>query len=127
MTAERLFLLFGGVNMFLAVALGAFGAHGLKHRLTSEMLAVFNTAVEYHFYHALGLLLVGTVCARFEASNSLKASGWCMLLGMLLFSGSLYALSLTGVKGFGAITPVGGLCFLASWVLFVSAIWRQGI
>ena len=107
-----------------AVALGAFGAHALKGRLSAEMLAVWRAGVEYHIYHALGLLAVGLVTMQLPESALLKWSGWLMLAGILLFSGSLYALALSGEGRLGAITPVGGFAFLAAWALFVVAVLR---
>lgn len=106
---------------FLAVALGAFGAHALKARLSAEMLAVWRTGVEYHFYHALALLLLGII-ARQTPSPLLNASGYCFALGVLLFSGSLYALALSEVRILGAVTPLGGLLFLAGWALLGYAV-----
>lgn len=123
-TAERLFLSAGGLAALAAVALGAFGAHALKGRLSPEMLAVWHTAVEYHVFHALGLLAVGLVAARLPESALLRWSGWLMLAGIALFSGSLYALALTGVRWLGAVTPVGGTAFLAAWALFAAAVLR---
>jgi len=107
-----------------AVALGAFGAHALRSRLSAEMLAAWHTGVEYHIYHALGLLAVGFVATQLPDSALLKWSGWLMLAGILLFSGSLYALALSGERWPGAITPVGGIAFLAAWALFVVAVLR---
>lgn len=108
----------------LAVALGAFGAHALGARLPAEMLAVWHTGIEYHFYHALGLLAVGLAAAKLPDSTLLKWSGWTMLAGIALFSGSLYALALTGERWLGAVTPAGGAAFLVAWVLFVAAVLR---
>jgi len=123
-TSSKLFLSAGGFMAFAAVALGAFGAHALKARLSAEMLAVWHTGVEYHMFHALGLLAVGLVTVQLPESILLKSSGWLMLAGILLFSGSLYALALSGERWLGAITPVGGIAFLAAWVLFVVAVLR---
>lgn len=111
----------GAAYGFLAVALGAFGAHALKARLSTEMLAIWRTGVEYHFYHALALLLLGVI-ARQTPSPLLNASGYCFALGILLFSGSLYALALSEVRILGAVTPFGGLLFLAGWVLLGYAV-----
>lgn len=111
----KLWLSVGAVYGFLAVALGAFGAHALKARLAVDLQAVWRTAVEYHFYHALALLAVGLL-ARQAPSGTLNAAGVCFTLGVLLFSGSLYALALSGIRVLGAITPLGGLLFLAGWV-----------
>ena len=124
MTTSRIFLAAGGLAMLAAVALGAFGAHALKARLSGEMLAVWKTGVEYHVYHALGLLAVGLVAVQRPDSALLKWSGWLMLAGIVLFSGSLYALALSGERWLGAITPVGGMAFLAAWALFVIAVLR---
>ena len=123
-TSAKLFLAAGGFAALAAVALGAFGAHALKTRLSAEMLAVWHTGVEYHVYHALALLAVGLVAAQLPESMLLKWSGWLMLAGIVLFSGSLYALALTGMRSFGAIAPVGGTAFLAAWALFAAAVLR---
>lgn len=123
-SAAKIFLSAGGVAALVAVALGAFGAHALKGRLSPEMLAVWHTAVEYHLFHALGLLAVGLVAVQLAESALLRWSGWLMLAGIVLFSGSLYALALTGVRWLGAVTPAGGTAFLAAWALFVIAILR---
>ncbi len=121
-TGAKLFLAAGGLAALAAVVLGAFGAHALKSRLSAEMLAVWHTGVEYHVYHALGLLAVGLVATQLPESALLKWSGWLMLAGIALFSGSLYALALSGERWLGAITPIGGLGFLAAWALFVAAV-----
>jgi uncharacterized membrane protein YgdD (TMEM256/DUF423 family) len=101
--------------MFLAVALGAFGAHGLKNVLSDPMKAVFETAVRYQMIHGLALFVVAWLSTR-STAPSVNTAGWLFLVGILLFSGSLYILSLTGVKYWGAITPVGGLAFLIGWL-----------
>nr|WP_292998002.1 DUF423 domain-containing protein [Nevskia sp.] len=123
MTA-RLMLATAAIFGFLAVALGAFGSHALKARLSPELLAVYRTGVEYHFYHALALLAVG-VLALLRPSGLLSASGLCFAVGVLIFSGSLYALALSGVRVLGAITPIDGLLFLAGWLLLALAAWRE--
>lgn len=120
----KLFVAIGGINAILAVAIGAFGAHGLEGSLSSDMMAVFETAVKYHFYHALGLIAVGLVATHLPDSTLLTISGWLMLAGIVLFSGSLYALSTTGIHWLGAITPIGGLSFIAAWVLLVIAVLK---
>jgi uncharacterized membrane protein YgdD (TMEM256/DUF423 family) len=117
---DRTFLLFGAVAAFLAVGLGAFGAHGLRARLSPDMLAVFETAVRYHMYHALALLLTSLLMARM-GGWLVTAAGWCFTVGIVLFSGSLYALALSGVTILGAITPIGGLAFLAGWACLALA------
>jgi len=123
-TSAKLFLAAGGLAALAAVALGAFGAHALKTRVSAEMLAVWHTGVEYHAYHALGLLAVGWVAAQLPESMLLKWSGWLMLAGIVLFSGSLYALALSGERWLGAIAPIGGVAFLAAWGLFVVAVLK---
>jgi uncharacterized membrane protein YgdD (TMEM256/DUF423 family) len=120
----RWFLILGGLNAGVAVILGAFGAHALKARLSSDMLAVFQTGVQYHFYHALGLFAVAFAASQLPDSALVRWSGLTMVFGILLFSGSLYVLSLTGQRGFGAITPVGGVGFLVAWILLVAAAVR---
>jgi len=102
----------------MAVGLGAFGAHALKTRLSAEMLAVWNTAVQYHAWHALGLLAIGFL----PLSAWAKAAGWLLASGVALFSGSLYALALGGPKALGAVTPLGGLAFLFGWLAFAIAV-----
>lgn len=121
---QKVFLMIGSIAMALAVALGAFGAHGLKKILTKEMLDIFETGVRYHFYHAIGLLVVGLITHYLPDSALLKWSGWLMASGILIFSGSLYILAMTGIRWLGAITPIGGLCFIASWILLTIALWQ---
>ncbi|HKY91378.1 MAG TPA: DUF423 domain-containing protein [Nevskiaceae bacterium] len=112
----QLSLAAGAILGFLAVALGAFGAHALKARLAPDLLAVWKTANEYHVYHALALVLVGLL-ARTTKVGLLGPTAVCFLLGVLVFSGSLYVLALTGTRWLGAITPIGGLLLLAGWAL----------
>ncbi|RYZ34948.1 MAG: DUF423 domain-containing protein [Myxococcaceae bacterium] len=119
----RWWLVVGAVNAFLSVAAGAFGAHALRARLPQDLQVVFETGARYHMYHALALVAVGLLGVT-RPSALLSASGWAMLAGIVLFSGSLYALALSGVRVLGAITPLGGLGFLAGWVLFAVAAWR---
>lgn len=121
----RLFLILGALSAFLAVLLGAFGAHALRTRLATDMMAVFHTGNQYHFYHALGLLLIGLLAVQLPDSALLRAAGWLMLTGTVLFSGSLYVLAISGVRGLGAITPFGGLAFLAAWFLLAFAVWKS--
>lgn len=123
--SAKLFLILGALNAFLAVLLGAFGAHALKARLTADMMTVFHTGNQYHFYHALGLLLVGLVAVQLPDSALLRAAGWLMLAGIALFSGSLYVLAISGVRWLGAITPFGGMAFLAAWLLLAMAVWKS--
>lgn len=115
------FIVIGAVAMALAVGLGAFGAHGLKSRLSTAMLDVYQTGVQYHVYHALGLITVGYLANIMSESTLLLWSGWLMLAGIVLFSGSLYVLSLSGITWLGAITPFGGAAFIASWALLALA------
>jgi uncharacterized membrane protein YgdD (TMEM256/DUF423 family) len=122
MHSVKLFLILGGVNAALVVVLGAFGAHGLKARITAEMLAMYQTGVHYHLFHALGLLVIGIVAAQVVDSVYLKWAGWLMLVGIILFSGSLYLVSVGGMRWLGIVTPFGGLAFIAAWILFVLAL-----
>jgi len=115
---DRTFLLVGALAGFIGVAFGAFGAHALRGRLSPEMLAVFETGVRYQMYHAFAVLIVALAAARFDGWL-VRAAGWSFTLGIVLFSGSLYALALTGVTKFGMITPVGGLAFLVGWALLI--------
>src|SRR5476649_2942257 len=108
---DRNFLLIGALFGLLGVAFGAFGAHWLRSRLSPEMLAVFETAVRYQMYHALALLITAAAIGRIGDARLLAVAGWCFVVGIVLFSGSLYALALTSVSILGAITPIGGLAF----------------
>jgi uncharacterized membrane protein YgdD (TMEM256/DUF423 family) len=121
----KLFILLGSLNALLGVALGAFGAHGLKSRVNPEMLTVWETAVQYHLIHALGLLLIGIICQLMPDVSLVKISGWSILAGIVLFSGSLYALVLTGIKPLGIITPIGGVAFLVGWLLLAISAWQR--
>ena len=112
---DRLFACLGAVSAFLAVAAGAFGAHALRARLSPDLLAVFETGARYQMYHALALLAVAWMLARWPGPWPARA-GWLFLAGTVLFSGSLYLLALTGVRWLGAITPLGGAAFLAGWI-----------
>lgn len=122
---ERNFIILGAASTFIAVAAGAFGAHSLKNTLSVDMLAVFETGARYQMYHALALLLVARMRTRIPG-RLIPLAGWMFVIGTLLFCGSLYLLAITGRSWFGAITPLGGLCFLAGWILLaVAAIrWR---
>ena len=122
-TTAKLFLALGSISGALAVVIGAFGAHGLKGKLCEEMMTVYKTGVEYHFYHTLALLGIGLLSLHVK-SSLLTASGWSFAIGILLVSGSLYALSTSGVKVLGAITPIGGLFFIAGWVLLVATVLK---
>ena len=127
MTAgAKLFLSLGSLLALAAVAIGAFGAHGLKARLSPEMLAVYQTGVQYHFYHALGITLVGLAFFHLPDNAALRAAGWLMAAGILLFSGSLYALALSGQKWLGAVAPIGGTAFILGWGALAWAVLRTG-
>ena len=121
---DRVFLSLGALLAGIAVAAGAFGAHGLRARLEPDMLAVFETGARYHMYHALALVAVAWAVARWPESQAAVA-GWLFVAGIVVFSGSLYALALTGVRALGAITPLGGLCFLAGWGMLAWTVWRR--
>jgi len=116
----RTWAIISALNAFLAVAAGAFGAHALRGKLTPEMLAVFETGVRYHMYHALALILTSLAMPRM-GGWLVSTAGWCFVAGIVLFSGSLYTLALSGVTIFGAITPLGGLAFLAGWACLALA------
>jgi len=120
---DRIFAALGAASGFVAVAAGAFGAHGLKARLAPDLLAAFDTGARYQIYHALALLAVAWAIGRWPGRVAL-ASGWCFVAGTALFSGSLYLLALTGVRSLGAITPIGGVLFLAGWLLLALAAVR---
>jgi uncharacterized membrane protein YgdD (TMEM256/DUF423 family) len=122
--SARLALTLAAAAMFVAVALGAFGAHALKGRLTPDLAAVWQTAVSYHAWHALGLLAVGVLMLQWPSRGLLGIAAWLFFAGIVLFSGSLYALALTGMRGLGAVTPFGGVAFLAGWALVVAACVR---
>jgi|SoiMethySBSTD1v2_1073268.scaffolds.fasta_scaffold00240_39 uncharacterized membrane protein YgdD (TMEM256/DUF423 family) len=113
---ERLFLFMGAVSGFLAVALGAFGEHALWERLSSDRLAIFETAARYQMFHSLALVMTGMVVTR-RIGRAAPAAGWLFAAGIVLFCGSLYLLALSGARWWGAVTPLGGLSWLAAWVL----------
>lgn len=119
----KLFTTLGASLMALAVMLGAFGSHGLQDRLSDSMLDIFQTGVQYHFYHALGLILVGLIATQLPDSSWIKWSGWLMCIGIVIFSGSLYILATTGISWLGAVTPIGGTAFIAAWILLAVALW----
>jgi len=122
----KLFIFLGALAGAAGVALGAFGAHALKARLSADMLAVWQTAVQYHFWHALALIAIGILIAlALPGSALLRWAGWLMVAGILLFSGSLYALALSGVRSLGAVTPFGGVAWIAAWVLLAVAVWKR--
>ena len=120
---DRTFFIIGALLAALGVGAGAFGAHALRTRLTPELLTVFETGVRYHLIHALGLLAVAWAATRWPGQAT-QAAGWLFLAGIVLFSGSLYGLSLSGVRALGAITPLGGVAFIAGWLTLAWAIWQ---
>ncbi|WP_456405248.1 DUF423 domain-containing protein [Thiolapillus sp.] len=125
MSGARIWLLTGAIGGFLTVALGAFGAHGLKPLLSAEMLATYNKAVQYQGLHALALLATGLLLRETDLP-SLRWAGRSFTLGMLLFCGSLYLLAITNFRILGAITPLGGLSFLAGWLFLAMGCWKAG-
>ncbi len=121
----KTFLTIAAISGLLAVALGAFGAHGLKARISGDLLAVYQTGVQYHFYHTLALALSGVLLLHWPRAGGLVWSGWLLLAGMLVFSGSLYLLALTGQRWLGAITPLGGLSLMAGWLVMAVSLFRH--
>jgi uncharacterized membrane protein YgdD (TMEM256/DUF423 family) len=120
---DRVFFLLGSLSGLIAVAAGAFGAHTLRDRISADMLATFETGVRYQMYHALALLAVAWAVTRWSSSLTTIA-GWLFVAGTLIFSGSLYALSLSGARWLGAITPLGGVAFLGGWLCLALVAWR---
>jgi len=121
---SKAILMIAAALLALAVSFGAFGAHALKTHLSAEMLLTWQTAVQYHFYHALGLLLVG-ILAHFFPVSAIKWSAIFLVTGVILFSGSLYMLALSGIKWLGAITPLGGVSFILGWIMLFVAVWKK--
>lgn len=121
---DRLFFILGSISAGLGVALGAFGAHGLKDRLSSDALSTYETAARYQMVHALALLAVAFAITRWPDSNLPQIAGWLFVAGTILFSGSLYLLSLTDVRWLGAIAPLGGAAFIAGWLCLALAAWK---
>ena len=123
MTPDRLFAALGALSALIAVGAGAFGAHALKNRLSPDLLPVFEVAVRYQMYHALALFACAWAVGRWPGALA-TASGWLFVAGTIIFSGSLYALSLTGVRWLGAVTPIGGLALLVGWACLAAAAIR---
>ena len=124
---HKFFLQFAALSGALAVCLGAFGAHALKDKLAeSGLTGTYETAVSYHFYHTLALLAIGLLAMKFP-SGMIHTSGYTMIAGLVVFSGSLYVLSLTGIRWLGAITPIGGLAFIVGWVCLFIAVYRAAL
>jgi uncharacterized membrane protein YgdD (TMEM256/DUF423 family) len=124
-SAARLFLALGAASAFIAVAAGAFGAHALRTRLTPDMLAMFEVGARYQMYHALALIACAWAVTKWPG-GWVVASGWSFVAGTLIFSGTLYALALTGMRWLGAVTPVGGVALLAGWVCLAAAALKSG-
>jgi len=120
---SRTFIALGALLAFLSVGLGAFGAHAVKQSIPTDMLKIYQTAVEYQFFHALGIILTGLIY-QFQPNRLIKSAGWLMFAGIIIFSGSLYILSLSGIRWLGAITPLGGTAFLLAWLILVYALIR---
>ena len=121
---SKLFLILGSINAATAVSMGAFGAHSLKTKISEDMLSVFQTAVQYHFFHSLGLMIIGVLIISIKPEKYLGVAGWMMFIGIILFSGSLYVLSTTTTRWIGIITPFGGLAFIISWLLIAISVWK---
>jgi uncharacterized membrane protein YgdD (TMEM256/DUF423 family) len=121
----RLALVMGGIFMFAAVALGAFGAHALRGHLDAQMTAVWQSAVQYQAWHAIALIGIGSLLLHTPHSRGLRLAAWLFAAGNLLFAGSLYVIAVTGARSLGMITPLGGAAFLAGWATFAWAAWRD--
>lgn len=121
----RLWIILGSLNMAIAIALGAFGAHGLKTKISKHMFENWNTGTHYHIVHALALLFIAFLISKVGEQTSLVSiAGWLIVLGILLFSGSLYIMAITNIKTLGAITPIGGISFIIAWILIASSAWK---
>ena len=121
----KVFLVLGCLFAFLSIAIGAFGAHGLEGKISEKSLQIYKTGVQYQMFQTAGIFLVALLIGKFGASSTLTWAGWLMVIGVVLFSGSLYALSVTNVKIIGAITPIGGVLFLVSWVLVAISVLKS--
>lgn len=119
------FVAIGSISAMLAVALGAFGAHGLEDRIEDNLLAAYKTGVQYHMYHALGLLAIALLAERLHRPALVRWAGYLLIIGMILFSGSLYVMAMTGWTVLGAITPLGGVSFILGWILLAAAALRK--
>lgn len=123
---QRRWMMLGAILTMLSVAIGAFGAHMLKDKIGASAIATYETGVQYHMIHALALLIVGLTAGQLGASTKLKWAARLLFTGIIIFSGSLYVLSISGIKILGAITPIGGVAFIAGWLLFAMDIWQRG-
>jgi len=122
----RLWIILGSLNMAIAIALGAFGAHGLKTKISKQMFENWNTGTHYHLVHALALLFIGFLIAKMGNQATIASiAGWLILIGILFFSGSLYLMALTNIKTLGAITPIGGTSFIIAWLLIAFSAWKS--
>lgn len=121
----KLFISLGSINMALAIAIGAFGAHGLAGKVSEKMLANWNTGAHYHIVHALALIVIGLLISKIGPTPSLHWAGWLILAGIILFSGSLYVMALTNIKVLGAVTPFGGVAFIIGWILVAIATFKK--
>lgn len=121
---SRYFIALGAISAFLSVGLGAFGAHAIKQTIAAELLAIYQTAVDYQFFHSLGLILIGLVYQQLP-TKLIKSAGWLIVFGIIVFSGSLYILSLTGIRWLGAITPIGGTAFILAWFLLAIGSFKK--
>ncbi len=122
---SQYFLMIAAGSGFFAVLLGAFGAHSLKSRLSESLMSAFQTGVQYHFYHTLALLAVALLMQRGVMTTWVVSAGYSFIAGILLFSGSLYALAFGGPRWLGPVTPLGGLCFMAGWLCLLISAWRM--
>ncbi|MEF3302262.1 DUF423 domain-containing protein [Paenibacillus sp. GYB003] len=122
----RTYASWGAVLMLLAVALGAFGAHGLKTKIDADLLAAYETGVHYHIAHALGLILIGLVADKLGESKLVRLSAAFIVAGIVLFSGSLYVMAVTDIRMLGIVTPFGGVSFLAGWALLAAGVRKRG-
>lgn len=113
----KTFFVLAALNAFLAVGLGAFGAHGLEGKISDKYLETWKTGVQYHMFHTIGLFIVAFMAGKYPNVGTVSTAGWIMFAGIILFSGSLYVLSTSGIKVLGAITPLGGVAFLAAWIM----------
>lgn len=123
---QRKWMMIGAVLTMLSVAIGAFGAHMLKESIGADAIAVYETGVQYHMIHAIGLLIIGLTAGQLGPSTKLKWAARLLFIGIIVFSGSLYVLSISGIKILGAITPIGGVAFIVGWLLLAIDVWQRG-
>lgn len=123
---QRKWMMMGAVMTMLSVAIGAFGAHMLKESIGADSIAVYETGVQYHMIHAIGLLIIGLTAGQLGPSTKLKWAARLLFIGIIVFSGSLYVLSISGIKILGAITPIGGVAFIVGWLLLAMDVWQRG-